>query len=133
MEHRKPRRTRFGTESKEARLAHLREQAPSLGTNRRLRLYALFGAVLLGLTVAAFYFAMQIYRAASEQRQEALFIEVDRAPEIVETETARALRRLEEEQTTEDAQLEALMESLREVDLLEELDAGEAPLTPSGQ
>ena len=63
MEDRKPRESRFGTENPEARLAHLREQAPTLGSNRRLRLYAVFGSILMLLTVAAFYFAMQIYKA----------------------------------------------------------------------
>lgn len=133
MEHRRPRRSRFGTESKEARLAHLREQAPSLGSNRRLRIYAMFGAVLLALTVAAFYFAMQIYRAAGEQRHEGLFIEVDQAPEIVESETAKAVKRLEEEGAAEEARIEELVESLKEVDLLEDLEAMEEPITSSGQ
>ena len=60
IEDRKPRQSRFGTESPEARLAHLRDQAPTLGSNRKLRLYAILGSVLLFLTVVAFYMAMQI-------------------------------------------------------------------------
>lgn len=122
MEDRKPRESRFGSESSEARLAHLREQAPTLSTNRRLRLYAIFGSVLMVLTVAAFYFAMQIYKAATEDRQERALIEVDPAGEVEESETEKALARIEAEEAAAEATYEEQMEALKEVDLLEEVD-----------
>ena len=120
MEHRRPRETRFDADNAEARLARLREQAPTLGSNRKLRLYALFGSVLVLLTVAAFYFAMQIYKAASEQRVENALIEVDQAPEIIESETQKALRRLEAEESEMADAYEQQLEALKAVDLLED-------------
>lgn len=120
MEQRKPRPSRFGTESKEARLARLREQAPTLGSSRKLRLYAILGSVILFLTIAAFYMAMQIYKAFSGQREEDFLIEVDQAPEIVENETDKALKRAEAEESARAAELEQQMEALKQVDLLEE-------------
>jgi flagellar biosynthesis/type III secretory pathway M-ring protein FliF/YscJ len=119
MEERKPRPTRFGTESNEARLARLREQAPTLGTNRKLRLYAIFGSVLLFLTVAAFYMAMQIYKAVSGQREEDALIEVDQAPVIEQSETEKALQRAEAEEAQREAELEQQLEELREVDIFQ--------------
>jgi cell division protein FtsX len=122
MEDRKPRETRFWTESHEARLAHLREHAPTLGDNRKLRLYAILGSVLMLLTVAAFYMAMQIYKAATAEREKAVLIEVDRAPELVETETQKALKRAEAEAAAEAAALQQQLEDLKKVDLLEEVE-----------
>ena len=125
MENRRPRKTRFGTESKEARLAHLREQAPTLGSSGRLRIYAIFGSVLLVLTVGAFYMAMQIYRVASEERfEKAALIEVDKAPEVPEREIERALRRAESEESAAEAAYAEQLESLKAVDLLEEVPEG---------
>ena len=125
MENRRPRKTRFGTESKEARLAHLREQAPTLGSSRRLRIYAIFGSVLLVLTVGAFYMAMQIYRVASEDRfEKASLIEVDKAPEVPEREIERALRRAEREESAAEAAYAEQLEALKAVDLLEEVPEG---------
>ena len=122
IESRKPRETRFGTESGEARLAHLRDQAPTLGSNRKLRLYAVFGSVLMLLTVAAFYFAMQIYKAVSDTREDRSLIEVDPAVAIEESETEKTLARVEAEQAEAMAAYEDQVEALKEVDLLEELD-----------
>ena len=120
MEDRRPRETRFGTESKEARLLRLREQAPSLGNTRRLRIYALLGSVLLLLTVAAFYMAMQIYKAATEQRQQDSLIQVEQAPAVGESETQKALRRIEEAEARQAAETEQQLEELKQVDLLGE-------------
>lgn len=131
MEHRRPRETRFGTESKEARLARLREQAPTLKGNRKLRIYAIFGAVLMILTVSAFYFAMQIYRAAAEDRSEAALIEVDQAPEVVEREVDKALQRLEQEAAEEALLYEQQLEELKAIDLLEVAEPEDGPI--SGQ
>lgn len=134
MEHRRPRETRFGTESKEARLAHLREQAPTLAGNRKLRIYAIFGAVLMVLTVAAFYFAMQIYKAMAEERTETALIEVDQAPEIVEREVDKALQRLEQEAEQDQILYEQQLEELKAIDLLEGAETEtEDPVSISGQ
>lgn len=122
MEDRKPRESRFGTESGEARLARLREQAPTLGSNRKLRLYAIFGSVLMVLTVAAFYFAMQIYRAVADDREETSLIEVDPAGEIELSETDKALARVEAEEAAAQSAYEQQVEALQEVDLLGELE-----------
>jgi len=122
IEDRKPRETRFGTESNEARLARLREQAPALGNSNKMRIYAIFGSVLLLLTVAAFYMAMQIYRAASEQREKDSLIEVEQAPVVTESETEKALKRAEEQQASEAEVAEQLLDELKQVDLL-----GESP------
>lgn len=124
MENRRPRKSRFGTESKEARLAHLREQAPTLGSSRRMRVYAVFGSVLLVLTVGAFYMAMQIYRVASEDRVDAALIEVDKAPEVPEREIEKALKRAEREEAAAEAAYAEELEALKAVDLLEELPEG---------
>lgn len=122
MEDRKPRPTRFGTESHEARLAVLREKAPTLESSRKLRIYAVFGSVLLFLTVAAFYFAMQIYKAAADRREENALIEVDQAPEITESEARKALQRVEAESAQAEQELQQQLEELKAVDLLEEMD-----------
>ena len=119
MQERRPRETRFESGNPEARLALLRDQAPTLGTNRRLRLYALFGSLLMVLTVAAFYFAIQIYRAASEDKAQENLIEVDRAPEITETETQKALARIEAEEAALEEELRQQLEELKTVDLLD--------------
>lgn len=124
MENRRPQKSRFGTESKEARLAHLREQAPTLGSSRRMRVYAVFGSVLLVLTVGAFYMAMQIYRVASEDGVDAALIEVDKAPEVPEREIEKALRRAEMEEATAEAAYAEQVEALKAVDLLEDLPEG---------
>jgi hypothetical protein len=120
IQDRKPRETRFESGNPEARLALLREQAPTLGTNRKLRAYALLGSLLTALTVAAFYFAMQIYKAASEDRQKDNLIEVDQAPEITETETQKALARIEAEEAAREEELNQQLEELKTVDLLGE-------------
>ena len=125
IEDRRPQETRFGTESNEARLAHLRDKAPTLANTRRLRIYAILGSILMLLTVGAFYFAMQIYRAASEDREEQSLIEVDQAPELVESETEKALQRAEAEEAAEAAAMEEQLEALKQVDLLEELEQPE--------
>jgi len=122
MENRKPRPSRFGTESREARLARLRETAPTLVPNRKLRIYALFGSALLFLTVAAFYFALQIYDAATKQREEASLIEVDQAPEVKMSESEKVLARIEQIEAEQAAAYEAQVKALQEVDLLEDMD-----------
>jgi hypothetical protein len=122
MEDRKPRETRFGTESGEARLAHLREQAPTLGSTRKLRLYAILGSVIMVLAVAAFYFAMQIYKAVSDDREQSSLIEVDPAQEVPQTETQKALARIEAEEAATDTAYQEQLDVLKEVDLLEGLD-----------
>jgi hypothetical protein len=122
MESRKPRPSRFGTESSEARLVRLRETAPTLISNKKLRLYAVFGSVLMFLTVVAFYFAMQIYEVATKGREEASLIEVDQAPEIKLTETQKALARIEEQEVEQNAAYEAQVKALQEVDLLQEVE-----------
>jgi hypothetical protein len=120
MEHRRPRETRFESGNPEARLALLREQAPTLGTNNRLRAYAIFGSLLMVLTVAAFYFAVQIYKAATEDRAKDNLIEVDQAPEIRESEAKKALARIEADEKAAAEAYEAELEALKSVDLLEE-------------
>ena len=74
------------------------------------------------LTVAAFYFAMQIYKAASAERQENYLIEVDPADEIPQSETEKALSRIEQEEAAAQETFEQQVEALKEVDLLEEAD-----------
>lgn len=118
IEDRRPRETRFESGSAEARLALLREQAPTLGSNNRLRLYAIFGSLLMVLTVAAFYFAIQIYKAATEDRPPESLIEVDQAPEITESETQKAVDRIDAEEETREEAFEQQLEELKTVDLL---------------
>lgn len=120
MENRKPQPSRFGTESPEARLVRMREKAPTLVASRKLRVYAIFGSVLMVLTVAAFYFAMQIYEAVSEDRKEASLIEVEQAPEIKESETQKALDQIQVEEDAAAEAFEEKVKALQEVDLLEE-------------
>ena len=120
MENRRPQATRFQSVDAEARLARLRDQAPTLGSNRKLRLYALFGAALMLLAVAAFYLAMQIYRAANEYREEDFLMEVDQAPEIVEKEVEKALNSIEEEEAKAKTEYEQILNELKAVDLLDE-------------
>lgn len=126
MEDRKPRESRFGTESREARLARLREQAPTLGSNRRLRLYAIFGAVLMLLTVVAFYMTLRIYRAILEETDEDAYIEVDQAPEVVKTEAEKALERILREEAEAEAAYAQQLERLKTVDLLAETPEAES-------
>jgi predicted transcriptional regulator len=102
----------------------MREKAPTLVAGRKLRVYAIFGSVLMVLTVAAFYFAMQIYEAVSEDRAEASLIEVEQAPEIKESETSKALARIEEEQKAAEKDFEERVQALQQVDLLSDDSAG---------
>ncbi|NDV62480.1 hypothetical protein G0Q06_08465 [Puniceicoccales bacterium CK1056] len=118
MQDRRPRETRFESGNPEARLALLREQAPTLGTNRKLRAYAILGSLLMVLTVAAFYFAIQIYKAAAEDESNENLIEVDQAPEITETETQKAVARIEAEEAALEEELKQQLEELKTVDLL---------------
>lgn len=120
MENRRPRATRFQSDDAEARLARLRDQAPTLGSNRRLRLYAIFGAALMLLTVAAFYMAMQVYKAANAYREPEAILEVDIAPEIVEKEVQKAAKRIEEEEAAAQSDYERRLEELKAIDLLED-------------
>lgn len=122
MGDRKPRETRFEAENHEARLARLKEQAPTLGTNRRLRLYAIFGSILVLLTVAAFYMTVQIYKAVIDRREENALIEVDQAPDIPKKESEKALERIEAEEAAAQREFEEQLEALKQVDLLEELE-----------
>jgi hypothetical protein len=127
MEERKPRPTRFGTESHEARLAVLRERAPTLGSNRKLRMYAILGSMLMILTVTAFYFAMQIYKALSESREEDAMMQVDASPpSLEESEADKALQRIEAEQAQAETDYQQQLEELKQVDLLAEPET-EAP------
>ena len=126
MEDRRPRATRFGTESKEARLAALRERAPTLGSSRKFRIYAILGSFLLILTVTAFYFAMQIYRAMSDNREQDALMQVDATPpEIGESEAEKALQRIEEEEARAEAEYQKQVEELKQVDLLAEPETKE--------
>lgn len=125
IEDRKPRPSRFGTESQEARLAVLRDRAPTLESSRKLRVYAIFGSVLLFLTLAAFYFAMQIYRVATEQREEDALIEVEKAGDIPQSEAQKALERVESDAEQSEVDYQRQLEELKSVDLLEETSPGE--------
>ena len=125
IENRKPRASRFGSESPEARLARLRESAPTLVASGKMRLYALFGSVLLVLTVAGFYFAMQIYKTAVENRDQATLIEVDRIPEIKISETQKVLQRIQQQEAQQEAVFEEQLKALQEVDLLQQMDQPE--------
>ena len=125
IENRKPRPTRFGTESREARLARLRETAPTLVPNKKLRIYAIFGSALMFLTIVAFYFAMQIYDAATKQRETASLIEVDQAPEIKMSESEKVLSRIGQIEAEQDATYEEKVKALEAVDLLKEMEQPE--------
>ena len=125
IENRKPRPTRFGTESREARLARLRETAPTLVPNKKLRIYAIFGSALMFLTIVAFYFAMQIYDAATKQRETASLIEVDQAPEIKMSESEKVLSRIGQIEAEQDATYEEKVKALEAVDLLKEIEQPE--------
>ncbi len=120
IEHRKPRASRFEAHDHEALLARLREQAPTLGYTRKLRIYAIFGAVLMVLTLAAFYFAIQIYKALVAEREEDARIEVDIGVPPGPSEAELALQRLEAEQAAEEAAYQQQLEALKRIDLLAE-------------
>jgi hypothetical protein len=123
MENRKPRASRFEADNAEARLAQLRQQAPVLSENKKLRWYAIFGSALMLLTVAAFYLAMQIYKAANEYRKPDHLIQVDQAPEIEETNLEQLIDKVEADKVAAEQAYEDQVKSLQEVDLLGELDA----------
>ena len=103
----------------------LRDKAPTLGSSRKLRIYALLGSLLMLLAVTGFYFAMQIYKAVSENREEDSLMQVESAQAIEESETEKALKRVEAEQAQADFEYEEQLEALKEVDLLEEADTAE--------
>jgi hypothetical protein len=117
MADRKPRARRFEFDPREVKLAALRDSAPTLGGGKRLRWYALMGSALMLLSVAGFYIAMQIHRVASEQRQESFTVEVEPAPEILPTETEKALQRIEAEAAAAEAAYAEQLEALKAVDL----------------
>lgn len=126
MEHRRPRATRFDADNPEVRLARLREQAPGLGSSRRLRFMALMGSVLVLLTVAAFGWTMRIYRAVAEAPRGPSLMEVEAAPELLPDEIDRALERVEAEAAEAEAVYQEELEALRAVDLLAD-PAGAVP------
>ncbi|MEY3000531.1 MAG: hypothetical protein RL648_745 [Verrucomicrobiota bacterium] len=129
MEDRKPRATRFEADQPEIRLARLREQAPDLGSNRRLRFIAIMGSVLVLLTVAAFGWTMRIYRAAVEPSRGPLLMQVEVAPEVLPDAIDAALERVEAEALEAEARYREELEALRAVDLLED----SATVGPSGE
>ena len=121
MEDRRPRKSRFGSESHEARLAYLRERAPTLAGGKRLRTFAILGSVLMILTVTAFYLAMQIYHAAAEEREDAFSMEVDLAPDTIpESQTARTLARAQAEAEAEAVRQQTQLEELQSIELLQD-------------
>lgn len=126
MENRKPRPSRFEADNAEARLAQLRDQAPVLAENKKLRWYAIFGSVLMLLTVAAFYMAMQIYRAATEYRKPDHLIEVEQAPQLEDSNLDQLIAKVEANKVAAEEEFETQVKSLQEVDLLGEMDAAEA-------
>jgi hypothetical protein len=129
IENRKPRASRFEADNAEARLAQLREQAPVLAENKRLRWYAIFGSVLMLLTVAAFYLAMEIYKAATEARKPDHLIEVEQAPEIEATDLEKLEAKVEADRITAEEEFEEQVRALQDVDLLGEMDGTETGAT----
>lgn len=120
MENRKPRRSRFGHDSREAQVARLQERAPDLGSTRKLRTIALGASALTLLALGGFSYTMKIFNAAAEDREETRFVEVEAAPEIDLPATEEALQRIEEEEAAAARQYERMLEELKAVDLLEE-------------
>lgn len=121
MEDRKPRATRFEADRPEIRLARLREQAPVLGSDRRLRFMAILGSILVLLTVTAFGWTMRIYKAVSEGPEDPILMEVEVADEVLPREIDKVLDRVEAEAVEAEAAYQSDLEALRAVDLLEEL------------
>ena len=130
IENRKPRPSRFEADNAEARLAQLRDQAPVLAENKKLRWYAIFGSVLMLLTVAAFYLAMEIYKAATEYRKPDHLIQVEQAPVIEETKLEQLIEKVEADKVAAEEEFESQLQSLQEVDLLGEMDAAEMQPEP---
>lgn len=124
IQNRRPRRSRFGSpredSSREATIARLREQAPSLGGNRRLRSLALFGSAVMVMVVAGLYYALRIAEAAADPNTPSTTIEVDRAPEIPVSEIEKALQRIEQEQQQADRQYQEQLQQLQQIDLFNE-------------
>lgn len=121
IEHRKPRATRFEADNPEVRLARLREQAPDLGSTRRLRFVAIMGSILVLLTVAAFAWTMRIYRAVAYTPVPES-IEVEMAPELLPDEIDKVLERVEAESADAEAAFRDQLTQLKGVDLLNDAD-----------
>ncbi len=126
IHHRRPRRSRFGSpredSTREAKIARLREQAPSLGGTRRLRSLALFGSAVMVMVVAGLYYALRITEAVAEQSNAPSTMEVDRAPEIPTSEIEQALQRIDQDQQQADTEYQQQLEQLQEIDLFTEED-----------
>jgi hypothetical protein len=120
MENRKPRRSRFGHDSRDAQIARWKERAPGLGSNRKLRTIALGGSALTLLALGGFTYTMKIFKAAAEEREQSRFVEVEGAPAIDIPEAENALRRIAEEEAANAEEYRRMVQELKQVDLLED-------------
>lgn len=111
---RKPRKRRFDTDPKAVRIARLKDDAPGLGGSRRLTTIALFGAVLMVLAVAGFYFAMEIVKASGRLSEDTPFINVDSAPQIGLSNREELLQRLEQADSQAEVDYQAIVAALQE-------------------
>ena len=111
----------------QAKIAKLKESAPTLTRGRKTTVYALLGSTLTLLTLAAFYMTFQVYQAYLEQQEQTRYIQVEPAPVVEASDLEKTLKRIEEDQASQAKEYENALKKLKKVDLLEELDNSESP------
>lgn len=107
--------------SANARLARLKEEAPGLGSTRRLRTLALGGSLITLTLVAGMYFGLNTLRETGADPS-VTTVPVESITEIPENKVEQLLERIEAEEAQAQAELEAQLKALEEVDLLSEGD-----------
>lgn len=113
----------FRTSWKEARIAQLKKNAPTLARTRSTSYYAVFGSFLALLTVMGFYYTVNIYQQALGRQGESQYdfiMQVEQAPEIRVREVDQAIERIEQEIQAEEEVYTSILEELRNRDLLGE-------------
>lgn len=134
IKNRKPQRRRFDADSKAAKLAYLRELAPSLSGGRRLNIFALVGSIIMVLTVAGLYFTIEIYKTAGLPQMDNSLVEVIPAGDLVVNERKALLARLEADDLELDQMTRDLIAYFETVDLLDPTSpAHQRTLPPSGE
>jgi hypothetical protein len=112
---------------REARVARLKEKAPTLAAStRRGNSFAMFAALSAILAVAGFYYTINIYQSTLNRPQHNDRIQVDMAPDIREGFAAETLRKIEESEREAEESYHRLLEELKSTDLLGE----EVPAIP---
>lgn len=113
---------RFDDAEHQAKIAKLKENAPTLARGRKTTVYALLGSTLTVLTLSAFYMTFKVYEAYLDKQKDSRYIEVEPGQVELDEDLEETLKRIEEDEAAKDREYEQTLEELKNVDLLEEME-----------